>query len=341
MTPENRAGEVFYDLHRPLFESLLLSASVDGQRWAHRVKTFESHGLLEFVTASSLKPKPVLDQFVEVDGERVYTFTERQLEEPKWKRSFIRKVKAPRPSKWTRHLLQLDRNKVADPKYREDIAKVLAYKWVGHLQPENLDVLYVKLMDERALEHFLDRFRRIDVTPDNVNAYLTRRLAEELLDKNENFQAIMARMQAEFAPIREETMAEISRICDEARANSKVAFDAILAKATERSDAAIAEIQARAAARAAEEAKAKAAKKDIDEDEDPQVAFRRSVDRRIARQNAARKRLARMRRRKPAGFAWWLGSRIAMVSVPVLLAFHLEIGESHTTLVDLIGQWLS
>lgn len=340
MTPENRAGEVFFDLYRPLFESLLLSASADGQRWAHRVKTFESHGLLEFVTASNLKPKPVIDQYVEVDGERIYTFSEKQLEEPRWKRGFLRKIKAPRPGKWTRHHLQLHRDKVEDPKYREDIAKVLAYKWVELLQPTDIDIMYLKVMDERALAHFLDTFRRIDVTPENVNTYLMRRMAEELLDNNEKFQALMNRMKEEIAPVREQAYAEIRRICEEARERSQPVFDAIVAEAQRRADVALAEMQARSAAEAERSAKFWA-EHSIKEDEDPEESFRRSVDKRIARQKAARKRLARMRRRKPAGFILWLGSRLAMVTVPIVLAYHVEFGESHTTLVDFIGQWFN
>lgn len=339
MTPENRAGEIFYDLHRPLFESLLLTVSSDEQRWAHRIKTFESAGLLDFHTASSLKPKPVIDQFVEDEnGERIYAFRESQLDQPKWKRSFIRKVKAPRPSKWTRHRLQLHRNQVQDPKYREDISKVLAYKWVGHLEPENVDVMYMKLMDVAALEHILDRFPRNQITTANINEYLLRRFANDLLDKNEKFQALMDRMKADIAPIKEQVYAEIRQITERFRVESDAAFAVILAESQRRADVAIAEIRARAAANAERDAKF-AATMVRDNDEDPEVSFRKTVDASIARQKEARKRLARMQRRTPGGFTLWLASRAAMVAVPVALAFFMEFGESGTTLVEVLQDW--
>jgi hypothetical protein len=338
MTPENRAVEIFYDLHRPLFESLLLTVSGDEQRWAHRIKTFESAGLLDFHTASNLKPKPVIDQYVEDEnGERIYAFRESQLDEPKWKRSFIRKVKAPRPSKWTRHRLQLHRDQVQDPKYREDIAKVLAYKWANHLEPENVDVMYMKLMDVAALEHILDRFPSNQINTANVNDFLMRRFANELLDKNEKFQALMDRMKAEIAPIKEQFYAEIRQITAQIRAESDAAFAAIAEESRRRADIAIEAIRARAAEQAERDAAFAATM--VRSDEDPEVAFRRTVDESIARQKEERKREARLRRSTPGGFALWLMSRAAMVAVPVGLAFFMEFGESGTTLVEFLTEW--
>lgn len=339
MSPENRADEVFMDLHRPLFESVLLSASGDEKRWAHRVKTFENCGLLDFHTASTLKPKPVIDQYVEdADGDRTYMFSEKQLEEPRWKGRLIRKLKALRPSKWMRHRLQLHRDRVADPKYREDIAKVLAYKWVGQLQPDALDVMYMRLMDASALEHCLDSFNQIQITPDNLNDYLLRRFANQLLDQNEEFNALMERMKGEMKLVREEVMAEIREITAKILAESQAAMDVIAAQARERADRAIEEIRARAAENEARHAKFMAENVKPD-DEDPEESFRRTVDRSIARRNAALKRLARMRRRKPMGFMWWLASRLVILGVPVALACFMEFGEDGVTLVELINNY--
>lgn len=341
MSPEDRADEIFMDLHRPLFESVLLSASGDEKRWAHRVKTFESCGLLDFHTASTLKPKPVIEQYVEdADGERTYLFNEKQLGEPRFKNRLVRKLKAPRPSKWMRYRLPLHRNQVADPKYREDIAKVLAYKWVGHLQPLAMDVMYMRLMDADALEHCLDKFSMNRINTANLNDYLLRRFANELLDKNEGFNALMERMKAEMAPIREEAMAQIRAITAQCLAESNAAMDVIAEEARKRADTAIAEIRARAAEQAALDAKFWADHPPRS-DEDPEVRFRRQVDMSIARRNAALKRLARMRRRKPLGFMLWAASRLAIVAVPVALACFMEVGEDGVTLVEFVKQWFA
>ena len=339
MSPENRADEIFMDLHRPLFESVLLNASGDEQRWAHRVKTFESCGLLDFHTASTLKPKPVIDQYYEdADGKRTYTFSDEQLEQPRFKSRLVRKLKALRPSKWTRHRLQLHRDRVADPKYREDIAKVLAYKWVGHLEPQALDVMYMRLMDPAALEYCLDKFSMNEICSENVNDYLLRRFADDLLDNNEEFQALLQRMRDEMAPIREQCMAEIREITARCLAESQAAMDAIAAQARERCDIAIAEIRARAAEAEARHAKFMA-ENVRPEDEDPEESFRQSVNARIARRNAAIKRLARMRRRKPLGFMWWLGSRLFILGIPVALACFMEFGEDGVTLVEFVNEY--
>lgn len=343
-TLNERCAETFLNLHLNLFVGVLKNAANDEQRWTHRVKTFGYCGLLEFVTASNLKPKPVLDDFdTDSNGERIYKIREGQIEEPKVRRRILKKLSAKRPGKWTRHRLEIDRERILrDEKYSRDIATLLAYKWVTHLEPEVLDVLAIHLLDVAALEHCLDQFNLVKISSENVTDYLLHRLANELLDKNEKFQAVMDTMKAELKVIREETMASIHEICREISEESKIRLAIISAEASAKCDAAIAEIRERAAKRAAEDAAYNASLPPVDLD--PEATFRRQVDEGIARRNAALKRLARMKRRTWKGKLFWAAKHIAIWGGVGLLAFNMEFGAEGTTLVEVLGNffdWLT
>lgn len=71
--------------------------------------------MLEFLVASPFKPKP-------------WNIDEIKLDDFGNRRSIIRKLKAPRPSKWTRQYLEIDRDKIQDSAYRQAIAQYLAGK---------------------------------------------------------------------------------------------------------------------------------------------------------------------------------------------------------------------
>lgn len=340
-TQTNRATEILMDLHQPLFEHVLINASMSEKRWSHRVKTFESLGLLDFHTASTLKPRPVFDQFVEDEnGERIYVFSEKQLEVPNWQHRLVRKLRAPRPSQLTRHRLPLHRDQVNDDKYRQDIAKVLAYKWALNLELGHMDIAFMRLMDVVALEHLLDTFRLSDISAKNINSFLLHRLVNQLFDKSEKLEARFNSMKEKIALVQEQAVKDMQLRCAEILAESRLASDAILAETQAQYDAAIAANRKREADDAALYAKT-LAERALRDDEDPEESFRRAVGKRLARQKAARKRLAQRKRRHPTGFVFWAASRLALVGVPLFLAFHLKMGSSGVTLVELISRLLN
>lgn len=337
----NTHAEVLSGIYFKLFKNILVVSASDEALWKHRVSTFAKCGLLDFATPSNIKPRPVLDSFVESEnGERVYMFRESEVEEPIWRRRLTRKLKAARPPKYHRHRLELDRNRVEDPDYVCDIAKVLTYKWVLSMHPGHLDMLAMKLVDQEALEHCLDRFALNQMCAARVTDYLMHREVNRILDENESFQNLMTTMKAELSVIREDFEARVKEIADQVRARSNIAMELILSEVHARCDKAIADIRERAAAGAAEEERYRL--EDPISDEDPQVAFRRAVDKGLARKKTARKRLARMRRRTPLGFTWWVAKYAAIACAISLVAFNLEVnGGTLPELLESLWNWFS
>ncbi|MCC7526988.1 MAG: hypothetical protein IT342_00615 [Candidatus Melainabacteria bacterium] len=323
---DNRAAEMLMSFHQPLFENVLTNAARDEERWNHRVETFETLGLLDFTMASPLKPTSGLDEFAaDQNGERVYVLPEKQLSRSVMRNRLARKVKAHRTLNVARHRLRLDREQVADEKYRRDIAKVLAYKWVLNLEPGNMDMMLLKFMDVFALEHLLDTLRLNNISAKNISSFLLRRSVDELLDKNEKLQTFLARVNENMACLQEQAIEEIRHGAEVILSTSRLDLAAIASQTQSEFDTTIADNGKRAAEDAVLYAR-KVAERAAKDGEDPDESFRRAVDRKLARRKAARKRLARMRRRYPAGFSLWLASRMMLVLAPLLLAFHIEVG---------------
>ncbi len=346
---DNRAAEFFMDLHLPLFESVLTNAARDEARWIHRVETLETLGLLDFQTESGLKLKSVLDQFADDQkGERVYVLPAKELDQPVLRRRLMRKLRVHRPGNWTRHRLRLDRNQIFDDKYRQDIAKVLTYKWALNFELANTGDLQVmillklrKLMDVPALEQCLDTFRLNDLCAESINSLLLRRLTNELLDRSDALQARLRLALAKTDFVQEKAVEDIQVQCQKILPEFRLALGDILAETNRQYDAAIAANRARAADDDALYAKTLAERAQRDS-EDPEERFRRAVDRRLSRRKAAGKRWARMlRRRHPAAFALWAASRLTLLAVTLLLAFHLKVGSDGVTLVNSVCRLLN
>lgn len=335
VTGENRAAEALMNMHLPVFESVLANAASDEALWNHRVKTFEALGLLDFQTASEPKHHG-LDQFAgDCNGESVYVLPAKQLDEPILRRRLLRKLKAHRPSIRTRHRLQLHRDQVAEDKYRRDIAKVLTYKWVLNLEPRDMDMAIANLMDVSALEQCLDTFRLNDLSAANISSLLLRRSVNELLGRSEKLKARIDLAGAKMAFVQAEAIECIRRRFEQILEESKFTLSCILAETHANYDGAIADNRKRGADDAVAYAK-KLEERAAKDSEDPQENFRRAVDRRLSRRKAARKRLARMRRRHPGAFAFRLASRMILFTVPLLLAFHIKMGSKGVSPVNAI-----
>lgn len=332
-------SEFFMTLFVPLFEAVLVNASSDEQRWIERVKTFESLGLLDFKTTSPLKPKPVFDQFFEdANGERIYAFFETQLYKPLWHRRLLRKLRAPRPTNRISHRLPLYRDEIKDEKYRKDIAKVLAYKWVVNLKPGHINKMFESLMDVAALEHCLDTFRFNDISAVNIAGFLLRRLAGEWFDKEEKIRTRIELMRENLDLISNRAFQNLTLIEAENAAQARLGCASIVAETHADCDALLAEIRKNLAVHQEECARR------IDllkPDEDADESFRRAVNLNVKRRKDVRKRYARMLRRHPAGFVRWVAPRLALSTIALLFAVNLKVGASGIMLVQFICRWLT
>lgn len=337
---ENRAAELLMDFHQPLFEKVLTNAARNEESWSQRVATFKTLGLLDFVMASARKPRSGLDEFAaDQNGERVFILPEKQLNQPVVRNRLARKLKAHRTVSVTRHTLQLDRGQVADDQYRQEIAKVLAYKWTLNLEPGNTDMALIKLMDVFALEHFLDTLRLNTMTASNISSFLLRRSVDELLDKNETFQTWLGDINAKMAGLQEQAIENIRRGVDNVfLSKSRPDLAALASQTNFEFDKAIAANRKRAAEDAYAYTK-KVAERQAKAGEDPQEKFKRAVNRNLARRKAARKRLARMRRLHAAGFSIWLASRMSLVAGALALALQIKVGSEGVSLGSAIC-WL-
>ena len=305
----DRYAEDLHDRFITLFEIVLENASQSEALWKHRVETFNRVGLLEFVVPSKIERKPL-------------NIDEARLEDDiPYRRMIIRKLKAPRPSKWTRHKLILDRAKVDDDEYRNNIAKVLSFKWVEKLYPieggEHL--LAIFQANANDLEQMLDHGKLNTIGAKWCSDFLLRQLAYELIEKNEKFIEIEARIREVGKAAREELAASLAKLHEETMASANVALNRILDDTNRKLDHALAGIQANLR-KSQERSQAALAEHGIDPKEDREETFRKAV---LAREAAMKVERKAAWRAKP----FWVRMLppLAIIALAFVLFFHLEV----------------
>ncbi len=226
-TKNNHFEDALFDVLLPVFAEILKRDAVNAELFAKRTARFKVNGLLTFAEPAKIKAP----EFT-VDNDR--------LDDPRYRRMVVRKLKAPRPGKWTFHELRIDRIRIEnDADYLNAMAKVLAYKWVQKITPVDCEVDALLLMKQNAdtVTICLDKFAMHQTDGKTVAACVMRTFCEEALDKNEtlNFH-----------------LNEIRRVAAEARANLVETMAPINKKLIEDFNARIAEINAQTAADADE-----------------------------------------------------------------------------------------
>lgn len=264
---------VLFQLSKSLFDSILLGASKDDSIWTHRIESFRKLSMLEFLVPSAFKPKP-------------YDIDEEKLEDSRYRRHVIRKLKAPRPSKWSRQFLHIDQKRMEDKKYRADIASILAYRFMLLLTPvsEELHVVLPLLkMSAEEIEYALDALALNTLDSVNMAKLLLERLATRLVDANPTFQKIQSELKSELKAVGEDLRASIKEITDKHRAEFSATLDGILSEVRKHADDAIIGIKERLSE------SAKRTQEILDEEaryqsenSDPQAAFYKRVKQREA-----------------------------------------------------------
>lgn len=182
------------------FDQILIASTENEKNWQKRILTFSNLALLEYLAPSRFTPAPL-----NADEER--------LHDGRYRRHLIAKLKAPRPSKWARHSLVIERDRtISDSAYRAEVSKFLASKLISHmgLTSENLSMscssfsyLVLLKMSLEEMTFCLDNLAPNELDAERVAAILARRKAYALIDANPTFQALISRMKSEFAQIRE------------------------------------------------------------------------------------------------------------------------------------------
>lgn len=262
---------VLFQLSQSLFDTILLRASKDDSIWNHRIESFRKLSMLEFLVPSAFKPKP-------------YDIEEDRLEDSRYRRQVIRKLKAPRPSKWSRNFLHIDQTRMKDEKYRSDIASVLAYRFMLLLTPlsEELHVVLPLLkMSAEEIEYALDALALNTLDSVNMAKLLLQRLANQLVDRNPTFVKVQSKLKLEIKAVGDELRASMKEITDKHRAEFGATLEAILSDVRRTADEAIAGIKERLgeSSRRTQEILDEEARYQR-ENSDPQASFYREVRKR-------------------------------------------------------------
>lgn len=200
----------------PLFAKIIREDAASTTSWEKRMKSVKTHGLISFSCESNFKPAEI-----EVDSSR--------LNDPRYRRWLVRKLKAPRPSSIVSHEIRMDRERILnDDEYLGDMAKLLSYKWMRKLSEVDSDIDRLLLLKstETSLRSALDRLGMHESDAETVAAIVMRTFAEEALDGNETLKRVEAEIRAagaealhsfreEMAPLNERVLTDFGRSMDE------------------------------------------------------------------------------------------------------------------------------
>jgi len=299
--------EALYEAFLVSFSAALSSAAVDDAKWKRLIPSLNDLTLLDFHMPSPFKPEPL-----NVDESR--------LDDVRYRRHLIRKLKAPRPGKWVRHKLDIDRRRIVDGDYREKMAKVLAYRFVQLLLPvDSFEVvLPVIKLGAGDLEYLLQNLRLNDLSARRVSDLLMKRLAHSLIDESEKFQEVSRMIRARGAEARERLTIELYRIRQEVMESFSVKMSEVQAHASRVADQAIDEMRARSAEQSARTAQV-LAEAAVDPLEDREATFREAV---LASEAARRQERREAAARQPL----WLKllKRAGVVAGGYVVAFHVK-----------------
>lgn len=162
----------FLTLSQKAFATILerAHASGDPRAWQHRLRTFDTHGLVTFI-----KHHPLPERKVDLDQTR--------LNDRAYLDSLIKELKKPIPIDFTRHTFKIERERLDDPAYLGETAAILAFMWAAKLLPGlplHMQVALLKL-DADTLETCLDRMHNGQSTADGLTAFmLTREFLSDL-----------------------------------------------------------------------------------------------------------------------------------------------------------------
>ncbi|HEY9869195.1 MAG TPA: hypothetical protein V6D08_08515 [Candidatus Obscuribacterales bacterium] len=288
-----------FDLSRFLFSAILVRDAADDELWSQRVQTLEHNGLLSFLLPSPFKAAPI-----EVDESR--------LEDARYRRHLVRKLKAPRPGKHVSVRVAIKRDELSNAAYLADICKLLAYKWVSKLLPDTdwTEKLLLLKQDERILTRALDTMRMHQSDGKRVAQLVMRLTAEEILDGNTRMQEIVSSMKAESARVVADVSARIAQMNSGVLAEATAAIARITADAGRQCDAYLEVIR-----RDAEAARARTDKvlSECAPDPDPEASWRRAMEARERERKLANRRGNRL----------WCAFFLVIFGV---LALHAEFG---------------
>lgn len=237
---ENFANELLAVVYTAMSDLVRRDAQTP-EAWKNRADRIKIHGLLNFKTPSRHKPKEIV-----MDAER--------LDDPRYRRSMVRKLQAPRPGKWNYHNIEVDRNRLlTDETYFADMVKVMSYRWLEALLPisDATDAVILLKLDMASLEFCMDKLGPHQVSSWLVAGVMLRNMAEELVDNNPRYLAAVASIRETAAEARKTLVEAMAVIREDVLSTHRAETDAILAKVNKDADDFLAGMNARIAETAA------------------------------------------------------------------------------------------
>lgn len=325
--PELGHAEVLMNHWRGLFVSVLRNADSSDASWKARLGTLDVLGLTEFRESSKHKPKPI-------------EFDQSRVDDPAYRRMIVRKLKAPRPGKWVYHKLFIDREKVSDDHYANQIGTLLAWKFtnivLSEVESDSATMLLLTKLDVDTLTRCLDRFQRHTLNGESVGHEIVRFSVEKALDTNATLKFHMDEIARVGAEARAKFAAEMQPVIEKTLADFDANMQPMLESVRQDVDTYIEKLRIRSALAAARTQRV------LDEnapDPDPEASFRHSV---MMREREMREERRRNWRAMPFYIRFF--PHAAIVAGLTVATFFMEVGESRTTpweaLQNLAG-WLS
>lgn len=300
------------------FDALLQSQSGDRKTFKRFTDVLDRYSLLTVRQESPFKPKEI-------------EFDQGKLDDVRYRRHLIRKLKAPRPGKYIYHTLRIDIDRVAETDYREAFAvfigEVVANRLgdVGHIEAG-----VIAQMSAKSLLRFLETHKAYEIDARIMHDYQMHAFAQEAVDNSPAFQNACRMIKEAAASARATFQEQWGAFCDKLRADHDAASAVTLAAIHARADGHIADIRAKQAVRLEAErlereeaeriALANAGKSEQD-------LFRESVLKREKEWREANRWSGKAR-----AVVWTLA-----IATGGLLAAFLQV--DGTTLVDVVREW--
>lgn len=215
------------------FQTLLDQARHDSVFHGKLKQALKKFDLLTYRQFSPFKPREI-----HVDQE--------QLADSRYRRRLIRELKAPRPSPWVYHTLSMEQKELFSGKdnneYLVALSQYMAENATGRLgEVSNQDALIISRMEAMDLFHFLDRFKRFELTGEDLSKFVLHELCQRIIDENPRYQEAVAmiadaaeeartRLREEMKPVVDAAIADCSRRLAEISAEVGSRADAFIAK---------------------------------------------------------------------------------------------------------------
>lgn len=276
------------------------------------VDLFRKHGLLTVVSPSPFKPIEI-----ELDKSR--------LDDVRYRRWLVRKLKAPRPSKHVYTTLQIDRLRLGEDDYRSAFTDFLGASLASRLGTvEGVELAILVRMTSDILVAALDKLKLFELTPEHLSNFALRKFAENAIDSSPHYNNAIAMIRDVAEQERQTLTASMTVFSEQLLADFDKSNRAIMAEVNGKTDAYIADMRTRQAQRQAqdEQSAARRALEEANAGKTEQEIFYESVVRR-ERESRAANRLSI----KARVLLWSTVSAVALA-----LATYLEV--DGITLVD-------